>query len=322
MSYKTKLKIIFLIVALICLCSISNVHATPKRTVIVPAEVIKIDMLIPNPIIYNHNISRVSSFKIGDEILGCSINNSEYKKIEVVWIFKKNLYDMSDNIQINLKINRGGKNLIVATTREELINLDFRNLIEGVATLTCIDKETNEYVAIGHSISSEKSSIEFVSGQISNIDYFTVSKSQKNKVGRIDNISTLYKLGNITSNNSFGIKGILDSDARIDRSKEYEVASFKEIKLGSGHIIVQNPNRNMELVEIEITSIDSKRVDKDKSIKFKITDEKLLKNYGGVVQGMSGCPIIQNGKIIGAISHADSTEPSCGCGVYIKTMIN
>ena len=127
-------------------------------------------------------------------------------------------------------------------------------------------------------------------------------------------------IGNFNTNTQYGIKGITKN---IDFSNEekYKVASLDEVELGNAQIILQNKQNKCVKYDIEILKIENQTSPSPKTFKIKIVDEDLLRDTGGIVQGMSGTPIIQNGKIIGAVSHALENNPKVGYGVYIKWML-
>ena len=121
----------------------------------------------------------------------------------------------------------------------------------------------------------------------------------------------------INKNTNVGIYGIYDSI--LPNKEKLEVAKSEEIKIGKASIATVLSKEEIKYYEIEITKIDEYA--KIKNILFKITDKELLDKTGGVVQGMSGSPIIQNGKIIGAVTHVIIDNPTTGYGLFITTML-
>ena len=125
------------------------------------------------------------------------------------------------------------------------------------------------------------------------------------------------KYGSINKNTNVGIYGIYDSI--LPNKERLEVARNDEVKIGKASIATVLGKEEIEYYDIEITKIDE--YSKVKNISFKITDKELLDKTGGVVQGMSGSPIIQNGKIIGAVTHVIIDNPTTGYGLFITTML-
>ena len=138
--------------------------------------------------------------------------------------------------------------------------------------------------------------------------------------GTVDNqknIGTIYK------NSRFGIYGTVDnlSTLNIDTSKEMEVALRDEIKLGKATILCSLDNQKVQEYEIEIQKIFKENNYDNKSMQIKVTDEKLLEKTGGIIQGMSGSPIIQNGKFVGAVTHVLVNNPQEGYAVFGDIML-
>lgn len=131
------------------------------------------------------------------------------------------------------------------------------------------------------------------------------------------NIGTIYK------NSKFGIYGTVENVAslKIDKSKEMEVAMRDEINLGKATILCSLDNQKVEEYEIEIKKIYPENNYNNKSMQIKVTDERLLEKTGGIIQGMSGSPIIQNGKFIGAVTHVLVNNPEEGYAVFGDIML-
>lgn len=127
-------------------------------------------------------------------------------------------------------------------------------------------------------------------------------------------------IGSFTENTDFGIRGQINN-FDISKLKKYKVASLDEVKLGKAQIILQDNFNKCKKYNIEIIDIENQKHPESKSFKIKITDKKLLAQTGGIVQGMSGTPIVQDNKIIGAVSHAIENDPAVGYGVFIKWML-
>ena len=125
-------------------------------------------------------------------------------------------------------------------------------------------------------------------------------------------------IGKIYKNSKFGIYGTVENLAslNLDKSKEMEVAIREEIKEGKATILCSLDNQKVEEYEIEIEKIYKENNYDNKSMKIKITDPKLLEKTGGIIQGMSGSPIIQNGKFVGAITHVLVGNPEEGYAVF------
>ena len=126
-------------------------------------------------------------------------------------------------------------------------------------------------------------------------------------------------LGTITENTQLGIRGELAESAKTS-GESYEVCYKQDIRLGTAYIISQVSGER-ERYEISIESLDYSGEVENKGILFRVTDPKLLELTGGIVQGMSGSPIIQDGKIIGAVTHVFVSDASMGYGIFIEKML-
>lgn len=130
-------------------------------------------------------------------------------------------------------------------------------------------------------------------------------------------------IGKIYKNTQFGIYGTVEnlSSLNIDVTKEMDVAMRDEIQLGKATILCSLDNQKIEEYEIEIEKIYKENNFNNKSMKIKITDEKLIEKTGGIIQGMSGSPIIQNGKFVGAVTHVLVNNPKEGYAVFGDIML-
>ena len=132
----------------------------------------------------------------------------------------------------------------------------------------------------------------------------------------------IIKLGTITKNSPFGIFGELNHAIENEKYKEpLPIALSHEVKEGPAKILTVVKDEKVEEFDVEIMSSVPQKFPATKGMVIKITDPELLKQTGGIVQGMSGSPIIQNGKIIGAVTHVFVNDPTSGYGVHIEWML-
>ena len=130
-------------------------------------------------------------------------------------------------------------------------------------------------------------------------------------------------IGNITRNSAFGIFGELNQDMNNGvMDKAMPIALSNEVKEGPAKILTVVDNDKVEEFEVEVVSSVPQKFPATKGMVIKITDKRLLDKTGGIVQGMSGSPIIQNGKVIGAVTHVFVNDPTSGYGVHIEWMLN
>ncbi len=193
--------------------------------------------------------------------------------------------------------------------------------ISGVGTVTFYDPIHGVYGALGHEIfdSDQQNIASFSSGFISRSLVTSIKKSVPGNPGeKISSIQNA-KIGSISKNNEFGLYGKI-----IDMPTDHPVvaiASQDEIHLGKALIYTVVNQDRIETFEIDITRINYQSSSDIKGLEFVIHDPRLLQLTGGIIQGMSGSPIVQDGKIIGAITHMITSDPTRGYGIFIEWMI-
>ena len=188
--------------------------------------------------------------------------------------------------------------------------------IMGIGTLTYIIPNTNIFGALGHQIDGAKD----VGGTLYEASVTGVKKGAIGEAGsKLAQIKTT-NIGKIEKNTVTGLHG--QYSGKMNEDNLISVAKREEVKLGKAYIYTCVDKNNVECFEIEITSL-TKQKDKDvKGIKFKVTDPDLLSKTNGIVQGMSGSPIVQNDKLIGAVTHVLVNNPHEGYGIYIEFMFS
>ena len=162
--------------------------------------------------------------------------------------------------------------------------------------------------------------VEIKDGKIFSSIVNGIDRSSNGQVGS-KNATILYnnELGTVKENNDVGIYGTYTSE--LPNKETMKVAEWNEIHTGSAKILTITDGDIINEYEIEITKLNKTAIDTNKSISFKVIDESLLERSGGIVQGMSGSPIIQDNKIIGAVTHVLIDEVNKGYGVFIRTML-
>lgn len=229
----------------------------------------------------------------------------------------------------DFKIERAGKFMNVTVTPVQIYNSDeikfgfwARDDIAGIGTVTFIDPETGKFSAIGHGISDSDTGtlIDIETGTISKANITSIKLGKKGEPGEI--IGYILKnensLGTVENNTDFGIYGKINEKSMGYFSKDLiEVGKKEEIKLGPAKIY-SCVNSEIQVYDIEITKLFYQNKPDEKSFVIKIVDQDLLELTNGIIQGMSGCPIIQNNKIVGAVTHVFMNDPTKGYGIYIE----
>ncbi len=270
----------------------------------------------------NNKFIGKENLKIGDSIL--SIEGVNISSInEMADIIEKNI----KNGQVNIIVRRRGKeyNTKLKLYMEDNVyktGLYVKEKVNGIGTLTYIDPITRIFGALGHEIilSDTNEKVEVRDGRIFDTVVNSIDRSANGTVGS-KNATIMYDriLGSIKKNTSYGIFG--KYEASIPDKSTIEVADFNEIKLGDAKIYTTVDERSVKVYNIKITNLDKSKINTSKAISFEITDRSLLEESGGIVQGMSGSPIIQNNKIIGAVTHVVVDDVRKGYGIFIRTML-
>lgn len=215
---------------------------------------------------------------------------------------------------------------IKTSSQEYKLGLWVRDSAAGVGTVTFYEPNSKTFGALGHGILDidTEQLINISSGEFVTTKILKIIKGEKGTPGKIQGtIENQRNIGTITKNTKFGIYGKVDNinTLNIDYSKEMEVALREEIKTGKAKILCSLENGKVEEYEIEIEKIFKENNYDNKSMQIKITDQRLLEKTGGIIQGMSGSPIIQNGKFVGAITHVLVNNPQKGYAVFGDIML-
>lgn len=205
------------------------------------------------------------------------------------------------------------------------IGLWVRDSAAGVGTVTFFYEQTQSFAALGHAITDIDTGdiIQTSSGEIDNVNIVSIVKGESQEPGKIQGaIKNNCTIGNIYKNTEYGIYGIVKdlSNLEIDNSRKMNVALRQEINLGEAYILSDVSGEFKEYkIEIERTYLNNNY--DNKSMVIKVIDQELLSITGGIIQGMSGSPIIQNGKFCGAITHVFVNNPTQGYAVFADRMI-
>lgn len=198
-----------------------------------------------------------------------------------------------------------------------------RDSTAGIGTLTFVDSESKMFASLGHAIcdSETQSVLPVGDGDILSATISGVEKGEKGITGQIKGNFGDKLLGELIENNEYGIYGTY-SDAEILYGELLPVASQTEIKTGDAQIICNIDGYGTEYYDVEIEKITYSNVKETRSMIIEVTDEDLLEKTGGIVQGMSGSPIIQNGMLVGAVTHVFLNEPAKGYAIFAETMLS
>jgi len=239
----------------------------------------------------------------------------------------------SNGNKLNLKYIRDDKTMQTSIMPIKTLENDYklglwvRDAQAGVGTATFYEKETGNFCALGHAITDVDTGniVNIVNGELVSTNIISITKGKKGIPGQIKGtIETGEEIGNVKKNTPFGLYGKLTNNVNklnLNSEEALEVALREEIQEGDAEIICELENGKKEKYHIKIEKIYASNSHDNKSMLIKITDERLINKTGGIIQGMSGSPIIQNGKFIGAVTHVLVQNPQEGYAVFADMLI-
>lgn len=281
-------------------------------------------------------ITRFESFTTGSQKI-CPAKSAGLKVNDI--ILKANNQTIKSNEQIDKTVkNSNGKTITFYVQRnnnkfsvnvkprlnsenEYYIGLWVRDSCAGIGTITYFNPQDNSYGALGHGICDMDTGaiIPNDQGEILKAKITGITKSENNNIGTLNGYFTDETIGNIRNNLPIGIYG--NTVKSISDKNKIKVADSSEIKTGKAQIISTIKGSKSQKYDIEILGTCNNSKNSNRNFIIKITDNRLLKNAGGIVQGMSGSPIIQNNKLVGALTHVFVDDCSKGYGIFARNMI-
>ena len=267
-----------------------------------------------------------SGIREGDIILSLDDVNVESNADIVEYI---NIKKVIERGEVSAKIMRGDKTFTKDislkysdTTRKYELGLWVKDSSAGIGTITFYEKNNGYYAALGHGITETRENVvvPISTGAIVRASIESIKKGVPKEAGDIKGIIYREVIGNIYKNTFNGIYGKLENVDDLKSKKSIKVARKSEIKTGKAYINCTLDNNEVSMFEIKINSVllDSTG---NKNMIIQITDKNLIEKTGGIVQGMSGSPIIQDGKLVGAVTHVFLNDPTKGYAVFAENMI-
>ena len=269
-------------------------------------------------------LSSENSLKEGDIVT--KINGVDFEDIDDF----QSVLSNSDEAEVTYLRNNKEMRTLVSILKDKenkyKLGLVVKDNVTGVGTLTFVNKKTGEYGALGHAVVEGNSSniVPVKEGKIYLCNLIGINKGEKNNPGQLRCLflQNSKNKGNIVSNSKFGINGTMSNlDGLVDENLTAKLGGRLSVTPGKA-TIVSDISGIKEEYEIEIIKANYQKKANDKSLVFRVKDKRLLDLTGGIVQGMSGSPIMQNGKIVGAVTHVFLSDPTKGYGVYCDWMLN
>lgn len=255
--------------------------------------------------------------KVDDEAVTCTsdliskVNECNGKELEITYVRDGNNYTTE----------------MLPTKTEEneyKLGLWVRDAATGVGTITYYDPQSKMFGALGHGILDVDTNklIDIAKGEVITSKIVSIIKGEKGSPGEVQgSIDNGKVIGKVYKNTNFGIYGKLTNTDILENGKELEVMPRDEVKIGKASIICTLDDNKREEYEIEIERVYTATNRSNKNMIIKVTDERLLEKTGGIIQGMSGSPIIQDGKFVGAVTHVMVNNPEKGYGIFADTML-
>lgn len=269
--------------------------------------------------------AKASGIEIGDIII--KINGEEIENSKDLSKKIKNL----EKPRISMDFIRGGevqnKEMNLEKENDEYkLGLWVRDSTAGIGTLTFYDKNTSTFGALGHPITDGDTNKPFLikDGELLNSSVISIKRGEKGDPGELKGLFVNEKesLAKIEKNTESGIFGeAKNSLINPVFNKTLKVGFRNEVKEGPAKIITTIDEEGPKMYDVEIVKLLPQDEPGPKSMVIKVTDEELIEKTGGIVQGMSGSPIIQNNKLIGAVTHVLINKPDVGYGIYIEWML-
>lgn len=264
-------------------------------------------------------VGRNGGLQIGDAIL--SIDGSAVTNAEDV----RRALNQSDG-SVEITVSRRGQEKCIRlnpaiTTDGPRLGVYLRQGITGIGTVTWYNPDTGAFGTLGHGVSSGKGDLlQMTSGKIYPASIISVQKGKSGSPGQLKGaLEADHLLGTISANTSQGVFGRAPG---VWTGEAIPVATFSEIHAGSALIRSTITGSVPQDYSVEILKIYPKTRSDGRNFLLKVTDPTLLGTTGGIVQGMSGSPIIQDGKLIGAVTHVLVNDPTTGYGIFIENMLD
>ena len=238
----------------------------------------------------------------------------------------------SGNATVTLKLRRGGEIIevclqpVLCEDEKYRMGMWVRDSVQGLGTVTYLTTD-KEFAALGHGIhdSDTNDLLEMKYGKIYETKILRIKKGERGNPGGMEGVIVYNRfnmIGHVDKNTEAGIYGTVDNLERFtDSTDTITIGEKKDVEIGPA-VIRCTLDGVIEEFDAEIVKINYFAKEANKGMTIEVTDERLLEKTGGIVQGMSGSPIIQDGKLVGAVTHVLVNDPTRGYGIFIENMLD
>lgn len=324
-----KIRSFFLVFVFLSICATISFYASAKD--LIPIGHTTGIKLFSNGVIVSRIVpvgeyspARDAGLCEGDVILRCNdvkVSTNEALKAQI---------EQSGGKGVTLTVSKNGKTFsTIATPRKDengvyQLGLWVRDSMAGIGTITFLDPETNEFGALGHGICDTDTNllVPFGTGSLMDSKVRDVHRGTTGAPGELVGDYNLKEdSGYLYSNTEEGIFGILLKTAHLSNRPAIPTAKRSEVSLGAATILSNVEGDTVQEYGVEIIKIFPAEDGNTRNLMLRVTDPALLEKTGGIVQGMSGSPILQNGKLVGAVTHVLIGDPQSGYGILIENML-
>ena len=318
-------KIIFFIIFLcFCLTISINIKANNDIYVMPGGESIGLKIETGVEIVGKYTVStnegkknpwQKSNIEIGDYIE--KVNDYNVENNESLLKILKQIDESSCILTIkrNNKLIKTNIDIVKTNTKEPSIGLYVKDKMLGIGTLSFV--YDNKFASLGHGIYENNELININNGDLTYSNVVSIKKATLNQSGEKRATLASTKIGEIKTIKDSGVYGVISQ--KINKNK-VKIADIEDVKCDDAVIYTVINGNKVETFDIEIIETKYQNSINSKGIKIKVTDSVLLNETGGIIQGMSGSPIIQNGELVGVVSHVTLDNPMIGYAVYAKWM--
>lgn len=316
---KTKLSALALILVLASL-PVQSAWASQSRMLVPVGAAVGIQLDTQGVVVARAEGGKIQAGDVIVEINGQKVSSGEDVKAIAA--------DLANAEKVELVVLRDGKEVALSQPLElgtdgtASLGLWLRDQVTGIGTVTYVDPESGDFGALGHGVNDADCGLclPLRQGLVTQTEISSVLKGAAGAPGQLCGGLDLERpVGEIEKNSSHGIFGTMENLDWI-QGQALEVAETSEIQLGEAQILSNVEGEEVESYTVEIVRLYGGQGD-GRDMMLKVTDADLLEKTGGIVQGMSGSPIIQNGKLVGAVTHVLVSEPEKGYGIAIENML-